>query len=203
MTPGRLRTLCKVEWPACGSWLATRGHNGLEDNKSSLCDSHRKTWAPRPVPIHRLLARADPRSPTMGMTLYSKWRRKKAQKLTDDKKEILQDPNEELPRALYWMMNPPSNVSARGLNSHQAEATGHSSTTPVPGPSFSPPEVIELPPQQAPTPAGGTPGYRPPDSTLATEARHRLYPPPPPPVSPLKQGRGTLELNKDCAPLRS
>ena len=113
MTPGRLHTLCEVEWPAYGSWLATRGHNGLEDDKSSLCNSHRKTWTPRPVPIHRLLARADPRSPTMSMTLYSKWRRKKAQKLTDDKKEILQDPNEELPRTLYWMMNPPSNARPR------------------------------------------------------------------------------------------
>lgn len=34
MTPGRLRTLCEVEWPAYGSWLATRGHSGLEDDKA-------------------------------------------------------------------------------------------------------------------------------------------------------------------------
>lgn len=32
---------------------------------------------------------------------------------TDDKKEILQDPNEELPPPLYWTMNRPSDVSAR------------------------------------------------------------------------------------------
>lgn len=94
------------------------------------------------------------------------------------------------------MMNPPSNVSARGLNSHQAEATGHSSTTPVPGPSFSPPEVIEPPPQQAPTPAGGNPGYRPPDSAPATEARHKLYPPPPPPVSPVETGEGNTGIKQ-------
>lgn len=167
-----------------GSWLATRGHNGLENNKSSLCDSHGKTWTPDQFP-YICLARAAPRFPHHGHDFIFKMEKERDTE-TDDKKEILQDPNEELPPPLYWMMNLPSNVSARpgALTATRPRPQDIPASPLSPALPSAPPEVIEPPPQQAPTLVGGTTGYRPPDSAPATEAQPKLYPPPtlPPPT---------------------
>lgn len=94
-----------------GSWLATRGHSGLENNKSSLGDSHGEAWTSDRFP-YILPATAGPRFLYHGHDFIFKMEKEKGTE-TDDKKEILQDPNEELPPPLYWTMNRPSDVSAR------------------------------------------------------------------------------------------
>ena len=120
---------------------------------------------------------------------------------TDDKKEILQDPNEELPPPLYWMMNPPSNVSARpgALTATRPRLRDIPASPLSPALPSAPPEVVEPPPQQAPTLVGGTTGYRPPDSAPATEAQPKLYPPPtlpPPNMSTDQKGKGNIGIKQ-------
>ena len=151
---------------------------GLKTIKAACVTVTGKPKTPDQFP-YILLATAAPGFPDHGHDFIFKMEKEKDTE-TDDKKEILQDPNEEHPPPLYWMMNPPSNVSARpgALTATRPRLRDIPASPLSPALPSAPPEVVEPPPQQAPTLVGGMTGYRPPDSAPATEAQPKLYPPP-------------------------
>ncbi|KAB0346117.1 hypothetical protein FD755_024238 [Muntiacus reevesi] len=151
MTPGRLRTLCEVEWPSMGVGWPPEGTMDLNLIKAVYAIVTGKPGHPDQFPyIDSWLGIAQ--DPPKWACFYAHGGEGKilmAQKITEDEKEILQDPEgDELPPPPYWMMVPPAT-----------------------------PQVVEPPSRQAPTSTGGA--MSPPDSTTpdAAPTFPKLYPP--------------------------
>ena len=82
-----------------GSWLATRGNDGLKSHKGSLCYSYGKAQTPQFPYIDSWLGIAqDPPKWARFYTHGGEGKILMAQKVTKDEEEILQDPEgDELP----------------------------------------------------------------------------------------------------------
>ncbi|XP_044794203.1 uncharacterized protein LOC129645560 [Bubalus kerabau] len=188
MTPNRLRIFCEVERPSLGIGWPPEGTMDLKTIKAvsavvtgtpeqpdqyPYIDSW--LWLARdPPPRARLCIQKE-----RGKTLM-------AQKSTDDKKEILQDPDgSDLPSPPYWMTRRPPNAPPGPEAALMTTDPGPAGAPPVaPGPIT--PEIVELPSRQAPIPAVGTSSQRPQDSASAEPPKQY----PPLPVSTDGRGEG-------------
>ncbi|KAM9739310.1 uncharacterized protein ACBT57_013729 isoform 2-T3 [Dama dama] len=98
-----------------------------------------------------------------------------AQKSTDDKQEILPDPNgSDLPSPPYWMTRRPPNAPPGPETTLKITDPGPAGAPPA-APPPTPGEIVEQPSRQAPIPAVGASGQRPQDSASAEPPKQ--YPP--------------------------
>lgn len=142
MTPSRAPHSLRGRMACNGSQLATRGYRGLKFNTDSLCHSYRKTWTPDQFHTCRLLARDSPGHPRPNgpifISIVGKGKRLMAQKVTNDEKEILLDPEGGTPATIRMVI--PSNHRSCGARAAPQGIDQRLVSLPASSTSPSPPE---------------------------------------------------------------
>ena len=179
MKPNRLHILCEVEWPPMAVvWPPENTMNlKIVETAYTVVTGEPGHLDQYPYIDSWLGLAQDPPTWTRFCIQKGKGKILRAQKLTDDKKEILQDlDGDDLTLPPYWIMMclPPG-----------APPGPEAALMPHPGPGEAPaaataltpalPESVEPPFQQAPMPAMETSGQCPQNST--STGPPRLYPP--------------------------
>ena len=118
MKPNRLHVLCEVEWPPMGVGWPPENTVNLKIVEIVYTVVTGESGHPDQYPYIdlRLGLTQDPPTWTRFCIQKGKGKILMAQKLTDDKKEILQDlDGDDLPPPPYWMMTclPPSECTTR------------------------------------------------------------------------------------------
>ena len=175
ITPNRLHTLCQVKWPSMGVGWPPEGIMNLKTVEAIYTIATGEPGQPDQFLLIGLwLGLAQEPPPWMRFYIKKgKGTILMAQKLTNDKKEILQDlDGDNLPPSPYWMMTCPSPNAPPGL-----EATLMPNPRPgeVPAVATAPTptvlEIIEPLFQQPLILAMETSGQRPQDSSSAGPPR--------------------------------